>query len=154
VSAVVLNLTAAAANGPGFVTVFPGDEDQPSTSNLNLSFAGENRPNAVILDTRGNGQQIPAGGTTNFAVTGQIGIPSTANAVALNLTTVRSLGPGFVTGSPSDEDQPLASNLKLSATDVTIANLAVLPVREPSGRISLFTEGGAHLLGDTTGYFL
>lgn len=202
VSAVVLNVTAAAATAPGFVTVFPGDEDQPSTSNLNLSFAGENRPNAVIvpvsatgtiklyseagthlladvsgyftddtaedtddglfvpisperlLDTRGNGPQITAGGTTDFAVTGQIGIPSTANAVALNLTAVRSLGAGFVTGWPSDESQPLASNLNVAAADVTIANLAVLPLREPSGRVSLFTEGGAHLLGDTAGYFL
>ena len=201
VSAVVLNVTAAAATGAGFITVFPGDEDQPSTSNLNLSFAGENRPNAVIvpvsatgtiklyseagahlladvsgyftdataedtddglfvpieperlLDTR-SGPQIPAGGTTDFAVTGQIGIPSTANAVALNLTAVRSLGPGFVTGWPSDESQPLASNLNVSAANVTIANLAVLPLREPSGRVSLFTEGGAHLLGDTAGYFL
>ena len=202
VSAIVLNVTAAAATAPGFVTVFPGDEAQPSTSNLNLSFPGENRPNAVIvpvsdtgtiklfseagahlladvsgyftdetaedtddglfvpiaperlLDTRGNGSQIPAGGTTDFAVTGEIGIPSTANAVALNLTAVRSLGPGFVTGWPSDESQPLASNLNVAAADVTIANLAVLPLREPSGRVSLFTEGGAHLLGDTAGYFL
>ncbi|MGB3737268.1 MAG: hypothetical protein WA964_20105 [Ilumatobacter sp.] len=202
VSAVVLNVTAAAATGPGFVTVYPGDEDQPSTSNLNLSFAGENRPNAVIvpvsdtgtiklfseagahlladvsgyftddsaedtddglfvpisperlLDTRSNGAQVPAGGTTDFAVTGRVGIPSTANAVALNLTAVRSIGQGFVTGWPSDETQPLASNLNVAGADVTIANLAVLPLREPSGRVSLFTEGGAHLLGDTTGYFL
>ena len=202
VSAVVLNVTAAAASGPGFVTVYPGDESQPSTSNLNLSFAGENRPNAVIvpvsntgtiklfseagahlladvsgyftdetapdtddglfvpiaperlLDTRGNGSEIPAGGTTSFAVTGRIGIPPTANAVALNLTAVRSLGPGFVTGWPSDENQPLASNLNVSAANVSIANLAVLPLRLPSGRVSLFTEGGAHLLGDTAGYFL
>ena len=202
VSAVVLNVTAAAATGPGFVTVFPGDEQQPATSNLNLSFTGESRPNAVIvpvsdigtiklfsesgahlladvsgyftddtapdtddglfvplsperlLDTRSNGSQIPARGTTDFAVTGQVGIPSTANAVALNLTAVRSIGPGFVTGWPSDESQPLASNLNVAAADVTIANLAVLPLREPSGRVSLFTEGGAHLLADTTGYFL
>ncbi len=202
VSAVVLNVTAANATAAGFVTVYPGDEPKPATSNLNLSFAGENRPNAVIvpvsatgtiklfseagahlladvsgyftdatapdtddglfvpispnrlLDTRGLGAQVPAGGTTSFAVTGQIGIPSTANAVALNLTAVRSIGPGFVTGWPSDENQPLASNLNVSAADVTIANLAVLPLRQPSGRVSLFTQGGAHLLGDTAGYFL
>ena len=107
-----------------------------------------------LLDTRSDGSQIPAGGTTDFAVTGQIDIPSTANAVALNLTAVRSLGPGFVTGWPSDESRPLASNLNVSAADVTIANLAVLPLRESSGRVSLFTLGGAHLFGHTTGYFL
>ena len=202
VSAIVLNVTAAAASGAGFVTVYPGDQDRPATSNLNLSFVGESRPNTVIvpvsatgtiklfsnagahlladvsgyftdgsapdtddglfvpisperlLDTRPAGGRIPAGGTTEFAVTGRVGIPSTANAVALNLTAVRAIGPGFITGWPSDESRPLASNLNVSAADVTIANLAVLPLREPSGRISLYTLGGAHLLGDTTGYFL
>ncbi len=202
VSAVVLNVTAAGATAPGFITVFPGDETQPTTSNINLAFIGESRPNTVIvpvsptgtiklfseagahlladvggyftddtaedtddglfvpisperlLDTRNNGAPIPADGTTSFQVTGQVGIPDTANAVALNLTAVRGLGPGFVTGWPSDEGQPLASNLNVSGADVTIANLAVLPLRQPSGQISLYTLGGAHLLGDTTGYFL
>ena len=37
VSAVVLNVTAANATARGFVTVYPGDQDRPETSNLNLS---------------------------------------------------------------------------------------------------------------------
>ncbi len=202
VSAVVLNVTAAAATAPGFVTVFPGDEPQPATSNINLSRVNEARPNTVIvpvsatgtiklfssagahlladisgfftdetapdtddglfvpisperlLDTRNGGAQIPADGTTGFQVTGRAGIPDTANAVALNLTAVRSLGPGFVTAWPSDEAQPFTSNLNVAAADVTIANLGVLPLRQPSGEISLYTLGGTHLLGDTSGYFL
>lgn len=202
VSAVVLNVTAANATAPGFVTVYAGDESRPPTSNLNLTFVGQNRPNAVIvpvsatgtvklftnggahlladvtgyftddtasdtddglfvplvparlLDTRSDGAQIPPASSTDFAVTGQVGIPSTANAVVLNLTAVRSLGPGFVTGWASDEAQPLASNLNVPSNGINIANLAVLPLRLPSGRISLFTLGGAHLLGDTSGYFL
>jgi len=202
VSAIVLNVTAANATARGFITVFPGDEDRPETSNLNLSKPGESRPNTVIvpvsptgtvkmysksgahlladvsgyftddtapdtddglfvplvparlLDSRDAGAPIVPGGTTSFAVTGELGIPNTANAVVLNLTAVRSTARGFVTGWPSDETQPGSSNLNVSGPNENIANLAVLPLRLPSGRISLFTLGGSHLLADTSGYFL
>ena len=201
VSAVVLNVTAAAATAAGYVTVYPGDEARPATSNLHLSFAGENRPNAVIvpvsstgtiklfsesgahlladvsgyftdgtaadsdeglftpieperlLDTRSDGPPVAAGDSIGFGVTGRAGIPADATGVALNLTAVRAVGAGFVTAWPSDELQPLASNLNVPAADVTIANLAVLPIGTTSGRIEIFTQGGAHLLADTAGYF-
>ncbi len=201
VSAVVLNVTAASSTARGFITVYPGDESRPGTSNLNLSRPRESRPNTVIvpvsptgsiklyssagahlladvsgyftdataedtddglfvplaparlLDTRSTGKIAP-GGTTGFAVTGKLGIPSTANAVVLNLTAVRTTGTGFVTGWPSDENQPGSSNLNVREVGINIANLAVLPLRTPSGEISLFTLGGAHLLADTSGYFL
>ncbi len=74
--------------------------------------------------------------------------------VVLNLTAVRTTGTGFVTGWPSDESQPGSSNLNVREVGINIANLAVLPLRTPSGKISLFTLGGAHLLADTSGYFL
>ena len=87
-------------------------------------------------------------------MTGELGIPDTANAVVLNLTAVRGTARGFVTGYPSDESQPGSSNLNVPGPGATIANLAVLPLRQPSGRISLFTLGGSHLVADTSGYFL
>lgn len=37
VSAVVLNVTSVSADGPGFVTAYPCDEDRPVTANLNTS---------------------------------------------------------------------------------------------------------------------
>ena len=40
VSAVVFNVTAANATARGFVTVYPGDEELPDTSNLNLHAGG------------------------------------------------------------------------------------------------------------------
>ena len=45
VAAVVLNVTAAQATAPGFVTVWPSDNPQPTASNLNVTFAGQNIPN-------------------------------------------------------------------------------------------------------------
>ena len=175
VSAVVLNVTAANATARGFITVFPGDEDLPETSNLNLSRPLESRPNTVIvpvsptgtiklysssgahlladvsgyftddtaedtddglfvplsparlLDSRATGK-IPPGVTTDFAVTGRLGISSTANAVVLNLTAVKTTGFGYVTGWPSDESQPGSSNLNVREVGINIANLAVLPI--------------------------
>jgi CSLREA domain-containing protein len=46
-SAVVLNVTASGAAGPGFVTVYPCGQTQPVASSLNY-LAGQNVPNAVV----------------------------------------------------------------------------------------------------------
>lgn len=110
---------------------------------------------ARLLDTRDTEvSPIAANGTTDFAVTGLLGIPSTANAVVLNLTVTETGGIGFVTGWPSDESQPMSSNVNYLVANDTIANLAILPLSQPSGRISLFTLNSAHLIADTSGYHL
>lgn len=54
VSAVVLNLTAAEADGYGYVTVWPGGA-RPEASNLNLERAGQTRPNLVSAMLGGDG---------------------------------------------------------------------------------------------------
>ena len=46
-TAVVLNVTATRATGSGFATVWPCDESQPPTSNLNFD-ANEDIPNLVV----------------------------------------------------------------------------------------------------------
>ena len=55
VAAVVMNVTAAAATGPGYVTVWPSDRAQPTASNLNVTFSGQNIPNLVIEAVSPNG---------------------------------------------------------------------------------------------------
>jgi len=54
-AAVVLNVTATNAVGPGFVTVYPCGETQPVASSLNY-LGGQSVPNAVVA-------RIGAGGT-------------------------------------------------------------------------------------------
>src|SRR4051794_17860736 len=49
VSAVVLNVTATNATGPGFVTVWPTDKAQPVASSLNVEHVGQTIPNFVIV---------------------------------------------------------------------------------------------------------
>jgi hypothetical protein len=57
-SAVVLNVTATEANGPGFVQLFPAGQGTPgASSNLNLESAGQTIPNAVIVPL-GNGGAV------------------------------------------------------------------------------------------------
>src|SRR6185295_3672058 len=66
-AAVVLNVTAAGGQGPGFITAFPCDAAQPMTSSLNF-VAGEAITNQVI---------------TGMSVTGTVCLFVGANAVNL-----------------------------------------------------------------------
>ena len=54
-NAVVLNVTATEASGPGFVTVFPCGLPRPEASSLNV-VAGQTIPNAVFARLGTNGQ--------------------------------------------------------------------------------------------------
>jgi sugar lactone lactonase YvrE len=49
VSAVVMNVTATESRGPGFVTVWPTGSPRPLASSLNLTAAGQTRPNLVTV---------------------------------------------------------------------------------------------------------
>jgi hypothetical protein len=52
--AVVLNVTATRATGPGYLTVWP-DGPQPSASNLNIEFVDQTVPNLVIVPVGADG---------------------------------------------------------------------------------------------------
>jgi hypothetical protein len=52
--AVVLNVTATRATGPGYLTVWP-DGAQPTSSNLNIEYADQTVPNLVIVPVGADG---------------------------------------------------------------------------------------------------
>ena len=54
VAAAMLNVTATQAAGVGYVTIYPAGGALPNASNLNLDYANQTIPNAVIA-TLGNG---------------------------------------------------------------------------------------------------
>jgi N-acetylmuramoyl-L-alanine amidase len=54
VSAVVVNLTVTRPTSPGFLTVYPGGQPRPPTSNLNF-VAGETRANRVVVPVGADG---------------------------------------------------------------------------------------------------
>lgn len=111
-----------------------------------------------IFDTRA-GETAPGpkgvvsgGASIDVGVTGVGGVPDDAEAVAINLTAV-GLEPGFVTAWPTGTARPLASNINLTRPGQVRASLVIVPVGA-DGRVSLYTLGSAHLLGDIAGYFL
>jgi len=59
VRAVVLNVTATNTDGPGYVTVHPDGQPRPLASSLNLTRAGQTRPNLVTV-------QVPASGVVDL----------------------------------------------------------------------------------------
>lgn len=208
VSAVVLNVTAAQATGPGFVTVWPSGQPQPTASNLNVGFAGQNIANLVIvplgiggmvslytqagthlvadvagwfgdttqpasaaglfeplsptriLDTRfalgvATTTPVPPDRSIDLTVTGHggAGLAPSFSAVVVNVTAAQATGPGFVTVWPQGQAQPVVSNLNVTAIGQNIPNL-VLVRTSTAGAVSIFTQGGGHLVADIAGTFI
>lgn len=110
-----------------------------------------------VLDTR-NGIGVVAGkpgpgATVTVQVAGVGTVPAGASAVALNVTATEATAGGFVTVYPGGSPRPLSSNLNLIRVGQTIPNMVVVTL--PSqGTVSLYTNGGTHLLADVLGYFV
>ncbi len=160
----VANLVTVAVGGNGKVTLFSS-----TTTHLVADIAGyytpalwatdgrlQTAPPARILDTRvGVGApqaKIPSGGQIDLQVTGAGPVPTSGvEAVVLNVTGDDATLDGYVTIWPAGTPRPLASNLNLT-TGGTRANLVIAPL-SADGRVSLFTSGGADLIGDVAGWF-
>ena len=103
-----------------------------------------------LLDTR-SGAKPAADSTTNLQVTGMAGVPANATAVVLNTTATQATAAGFVTVFPTGETRPVVSNLNVTAGQ-TQANLVTVKVGT-GGSVSMYTDGGTHLLVDVFGYY-
>ena len=79
------------------------------------------------------------------------GIPSTAEAYSLNVTTVPQSSLGFLTTWPTGESQPLVSTLNASTGAVT-ANAAIVPAGT-GGDVSIYVSNPADVILDVNGYF-
>ncbi len=55
IAAVAVNITATEAGGPGYVTSWASGTEQPATSNLNLEFVDQTRPNYAIVPVGADG---------------------------------------------------------------------------------------------------
>ena len=207
VRAVVLNVTAAQSLGAGFVTVWPTGNARPNASTLNVTFAGQNIANLVIvplgtdgsvslytqsgthlvadvagwfgddtqqpglsgmfipvdparvLDTRNaigiaTTSPVPPDTAVVLAIAGHGGAPAAGvGAVVLNVTAAAATAPGYITVWPSDQPQPTASNLNVTAVGQNIPNLVSVSV-SAGGAVSLYTQSGTHLLADLAGYYV
>ena len=110
-----------------------------------------------LLDTRQSGPVLAAGATRTFDAGGQCGIPPTAKAVALNVTSVRPTCDGhlqlYAAGTP-----PPATRVINFVRDRTRAGNAVARLGS-AARLTLRcgmpagSPGATHVVVDVYGYF-
>ena len=78
-------------------------------------------------------------------------VPNDAVAVAVNITTTQSRGPGYFTAYPAGTTLPTASLLNTDRPGQSRAAAAIVPVN--SSGFDIYTSAGDHLIVDITGYF-
>ena len=79
-------------------------------------------------------------------------VPSTATAVAVNITAVDATTRTFVTVWPHGTTQPTTSNLNLANTG-PVANFAIVNI-QPDGSIDIYNNAGtANVIIDVVGYY-
>jgi hypothetical protein len=103
------------------------------------------------LDTRQTAKVAPSG-TINAVVAGVNSIPIDASAVAVTVTAVDATRGGFVTAWAAGAPRPDASISNQPAAGSTVPNTTIVPVGA-GGQISVYTDGGAHILVDIAGWF-
>lgn len=120
--------------------------------------SGATRYNALaptrILDTRtgaGGSTRLGANSSIEVAIRNHGGVPSSATAVALNLTAVSAGGEGYITAYPCGA-LPEASNVNVVAGG-TRPNLTIVPLSS-RGTVCLFSNVATDLLLDAAGAFV
>ena len=103
-----------------------------------------------LLDTRNNSGS-PLGPDSTVRIPLPDGVPSDAVALAVNLTAVQTLGRGFFTVFPAGSSRPTASVLNADDRGQVRAAATVVPVT-PDG-FDVYTNTGAHIIVDMTGWF-
>lgn len=105
-----------------------------------------------LLDTRNGGQAPGPGATIEVPILGRGDVPSEGvGAAVLTVTGVDARSPGYVTVWPAGLERPRASNLNLDSPRPR-ANQVIVPLGD-GGAVSLFTQSGAHLVVDLSGWF-
>lgn len=106
-----------------------------------------------LLDTRSVGEGPCLSTARDLVVAGgDTTVPADAGSVALNVTAVTPLLPGFLTVYPSGEARPTASSLNY-VTGQVVANNVTVKVGD-LGSIALFASGGCpSVVVDVVGYF-
>ncbi|WP_154723338.1 hypothetical protein [Ilumatobacter coccineus] len=85
-------------------------------------------------------------------ITGVGGVPNDAVAVVMNVAAINATNGGFVTIWATGQPQPLAATHNLTAPGQTRPNLVTVPIGA-GGKVSIYTQRGAHFAGDVAGYY-
>jgi CSLREA domain-containing protein len=119
------------------------------------AFAYFTLPPCRVVDTRGaDGPALAAGTTRSFALAGKCGLPTSANAVSLNVTVTQPTAQGDLRLFPGGAPLPLVSTINYRAGQ-TRANNAIVTLG-PSNDIDVLSDqssGTVHFIVDVNGYF-
>jgi len=109
------------------------------------------------VDTRfaDQGGPAPLGApeTRNFQIRGNCGVPTSAKAVAVNITSVGSGGQGFLTVYPSGGSMPAASYLNFDPSQGALANGGIVALSTLPDDLAITSANSTHVIIDVFGYF-
>jgi uncharacterized delta-60 repeat protein len=151
VAAVLMNLTATEASGPGYVTVWPSGAPRPTASNLNIERAGQTLPNLVLAPVGADGRiaiytqagthivadvvgWFPTGGGLQTLVPERV-LDSRASAGPIGY-----VGPKPVSGQTTALQIAGKAGLPATGVDVAILNVTITE-SEASGYVSVWPAG-------------
>lgn len=126
---------------------FTGQSQAESTQGLFVPTSPIRR-----LDTRTTFTNMTPWGGTTIEFESGAATPSGIGAVAMNIAIAEPLYVGFITAYPAGQPRPLAANLNITSFDQIISNHAI--VRTGARGIALFTQNGAQMIVDITGWYL
>jgi len=107
-----------------------------------------------IVDTR-SGPPADAGNIYGLQIAGLCGIPSSAAAVAANVTVAGGTGAGFVTLWPANLAKPGTSTVSFGPGQVRATHSIVMLATDGLGdiRYTMTGIGSVHFILDVSGYF-
>ena len=108
------------------------------------------------VDTRfadQGGPVLAAPDNRNFQVRGNCGVPLSAKAVAVNITTVGAAGGGYLVAYPSCSALPLASYLTFDPGQGALGNGGIVTLSTLPDDLTVTTANSTHVIIDVFGYF-
>jgi hypothetical protein len=105
-----------------------------------------------LLDTRTSQQTLGRNSSLNLTVTGVDGVPTTAAAVALNVTVTDTTAASYLAVYPAGGAQPVVSNLNWVRGE-TVPNSVIVPIGT-GGQVTIYNHtGSTDVVVDLEGYF-
>lgn len=108
------------------------------------------------VDTRfadQGGPVLAAPDNRNFQIRGNCGVPLSAKAVAVNITTVGAAGGGYLVAYPSGGALPLASYLTFDPGQGALGNGGIVALSTLPDDLTVTTANSTHVIIDVFGYF-
>ncbi|MBI5087601.1 MAG: SGNH/GDSL hydrolase family protein [Actinobacteria bacterium] len=102
-----------------------------------------------LLDTRESGAKVPAGGEVTVPLPG--GVPADATALAVSIAVTEPDAPGFFTAYAAGTPRPSSSVVNTDASGQLRATGQIVPVS--AGGFTIYSQAGAHVVVDVTGWF-